>query len=227
MNFSSQYAAQASQYEYVGESEYRPEVGGLGISEEYAAGNDQIGQNIARNWTYQYSQIPQLSSSSKPTAYSHLQTQMSPPLTPKGSKEAFSPREEQSGMSIFHNYLRAFYPFHPSSTVSSAGDESSITVPINQGDVILVHSVHPNGWADGTLLTSGARGWLPTNYCEPFEPLEIRILLNSLTNLWDMVRSTEHESLLVFSRQDYVRGMIAGVRSFLVDISTKFAEIGF
>jgi hypothetical protein len=33
-----------------------------------------------------------------------------------------------------------------------------------------------------------------------------------------MVRSTEHESLLVFSRQDYVRGMIAGVRFFLVRI---------
>jgi len=143
-------------------------------------------------------------------------SRMSPPLTPKTSNEALPQRQTESQTETFHNYLRAFYHFHPSSTVSSTGDESSITVPINQGDVILVHSVHPNGWADGTLLASGNRGWLPTNYCEPYDPSEIRNLLNSLTNLWDLVRSPEHESLLVFSRQDYVRGMIAGVRYFLV-----------
>jgi hypothetical protein len=89
-------------------------------------------------------------------------------------------------------------------------------VPINQGDVILVHSVHPNGWADGTLLGSGARGWLPTNYCEPYDHPSVRNLLTALTHLWDLVRSNEHQTLVVFSRQDYVRGMIAGVRFFLV-----------
>jgi hypothetical protein len=112
--------------------------------------------------------------------------------------------------------LRAFYHFHPTSTVSSSTDESSITVPINQGDVILVHSVHPNGWADGTLLASGARGWLPTNYCEAYDHPSIRNLLNALTHLWDLVRDAENGDLAVFTKQDYVRGMIAGVRFFLV-----------
>jgi hypothetical protein len=121
----------------------------------------------------------------------------------------------------FHNYLRAFYHFHPSSTVSSSTDESSITVPINQGDVILVHSIHPNGWADGTLLVSGARGWLPTNYCEAYDPGFLRSLLNALTHLWDLVRSGENDNLIVFTRQDYVRGMIAGVRFFLVSWSWR------
>jgi hypothetical protein len=141
------------------------------------------------------------------TNRSHFQ--MSPPLTPKRS-------QEMGPESMFHNYLRAFYHFHPSSTVSSSTDESSITVPINQGDVILVHSIHPNGWADGTLLVSGARGWLPTNYCEAYDPPCIRSLLNALTHLWDLVRSGENDNLIVFTRQDYVRGMIAGVRYFLV-----------
>lgn len=136
--------------------------------------------------------------------------QMSPPLTPKRSRELQQPE------GTFHNYLRAFYHFHPTSTVSSATDESSITIPINQGDVILVHSIHPNGWADGTLLVSGARGWLPTNYCEAYDPNFIRSLLNALTHLWDLVRSGENDNLVVFTRQDYVRGMIAGVRYFLV-----------
>ncbi|KAL1612253.1 Ras guanine nucleotide exchange factor bud5 [Paraconiothyrium brasiliense] len=140
------------------------------------------------------------------------QSHMSPPLTPRTSRDSLA---EQPSQPVFHNYLRAFYHFHPSSTVSSSTDESSITVPINQGDVILVHSVHPNGWADGTLLASGARGWLPTNYCEPYDHPTIRTLLNALTNLWDLVRDGENGDLVVFMKQDYIRTLIAGVRFFL------------
>ena len=153
------------------------------------------------------------------SATSH--SQMSPPLTPRSSQE---PLADQPSQPVFHNYLRAFYHFHPSSTVSSSTDESSITVPINQGDVILVHSVHPNGWADGTLLASGARGWLPTNYCEPYDHPTIRTLLNALTHLWDLVRDGENGDLLVFTRQDYVRTLIAGVRFFLVSMVTLHAS---
>ncbi|KAF2185618.1 ras guanine-nucleotide exchange protein-like protein [Zopfia rhizophila CBS 207.26] len=152
------------------------------------------------------------SSSRGTTIRSQSQSQISPPLTPRTSRETFQQPPLQP---VFHNYLRAFYHFHPSSTVSSSTDESSITVPINQGDVILVHSVHPNGWADGTLLASGARGWLPTNYCEAYDHPTIRRLLNALTHLWDLVRDGENGDLLVFTKQDYVRGMIAGVRYFL------------
>jgi hypothetical protein len=145
---------------------------------------------------------------------SQSQSHPSPPLTPRTSRESFP--QHEPAQPVFHNYLRAFYHFHPSSTVSSSTDESSITVPINQGDVILVHSVHPNGWADGTLLASGARGWLPTNYCEAYDHPTIRNLLNALTHLWDLVRDGENGDLVVFTKQDYVRGMIAGVRFFLV-----------
>jgi len=154
------------------------------------------------------------SSSRSHTVSVRSHSQMSPPLTPQRSRETIPPPSESEV--TFHNYLRAFYPFHPSSTVSSTSDQDSITVPINQGDVILVHSIHPNGWADGTLLGSGARGWLPTNYCEAYDPASLRNLLNALTHLWDLVRSGDHENLIVFTRQDYVRGMIAGVRYFLV-----------
>jgi hypothetical protein len=153
------------------------------------------------------------SSSKSRTLSVKSHSQISPPLTPRGSRETLPPSEPDV---TFHNYLRAFYPFHPSSTVSSTTDERSITVPINQGDVILVHSIHPNGWADGTLLASGARGWLPTNYCEAYEPPSLCNLLNALTHLWDLVRSGEHDNLIVFTKQDYVRGMVAGVRFFLV-----------
>lgn len=49
-----------------------------------------------------------------------------------------------------------------------------------EGDVILVHYIHSNGWADGTLLASGARGWLPTNYCDAYDPEDWRNLLTAL-----------------------------------------------
>lgn len=143
---------------------------------------------------------------------------MSPPLTPRVSHEALAVRLEREA--TFHNYMRALYHFRPASTVSSSAHESSVILPLNQGDVILIHSVHPNGWADGTLLSSGARGWLPTNYCEAYYHDSIRNLLNALTNLWDLVRSGEPEDLRVFARQDYVRGIIAGVRHLLVSSAT-------
>jgi hypothetical protein len=179
----------------------------------YADGEaDQRGRELNRDWTNRLA-LPRGSSSQTEKSMS-THSAMSPPLTPRVSNEPIASSEGEPEVT-FHNYLRAFYHFHPTSTVSSTGDESSITVPINQGDVILVHSVHPNGWADGTLLASGARGWLPTNYCEAYDHPSVRNLLTALTHLWDLVRSNEHETLLVFSRQDYVRGMIAGVRFFL------------
>lgn len=150
---------------------------------------------------------------------SQSQSQISPPLTPKTSSEVMAQQMPQQP--VFHNYLRAFYHYNPTSTVSSSTDESSITVAIKQGDVILVHSVHPNGWADGTLLATGSRGWLPTNYCEPYDHPAVRNLLNALTHLWDLVRDGENGDLLAFMKQDYVRGMISGIRFFLVRPSSE------
>ncbi|KAB8698127.1 hypothetical protein FH972_026377 [Carpinus fangiana] len=147
--------------------------------------------------------------------------QMTPPLTPVTPTTASTIRQSPLPTPVeheqpsFHNYLRAFYHFHPTAPVSSVSEESSITVPINQGDVILVHSIQPNGWADGTLLTSGARGWLPTNYCEAYDHDVIRNLLSALTQVWEFIRGHEDGDTAVFAKQDYVRGMIAGVRVFL------------
>lgn len=140
--------------------------------------------------------------------YSH--SQMTPPTTPNGSQENLPP--EPTGPPIFHNFLRAFYPFHPSYAIS----DSSVTLPLEEGDVVLVHSVHTNGWADGTLLASGARGWLPTNYCEAYEPEDIRSLLKALLNFWDLLRSTSVNDSEIFRNQEFMKGLIAGVRFLLV-----------
>ncbi|GMG36472.1 unnamed protein product [Aspergillus oryzae] len=148
--------------------------------------------------------------------------QMTPPLTPSNTKKDDSMEETETPRAVFHNYLRAFYPFHPSGDVSPA----TITLPLDQGDIILVHSVHTNGWADGTLLDTGARGWLPTNYCEAYDQLPMRPLLKALTDFWDIIQGGCGFPLREFCNQDTVKGLIAGVRFLLVSTDTGRTIVG-
>lgn len=111
----------------------------------------------------------------------------------------------------FQNFLRASYPFQPQDHFSS----TSITLPLASGDIVLVHSIHTNGWADGTLLETGARGWLPTNYCEPYDYATMRPLLKALTEFWDIIRSDGETATELYRNHDYMRGMVAGVRFLL------------
>ncbi|PHH64793.1 hypothetical protein CDD81_3859 [Ophiocordyceps australis] len=144
----------------------------------------------------------------------YLQSQMTPPATPNGSQEDLMPDGDDAlaqESPVFHNFLRALYAFDP----AQAAAESSVTLRIDVGDVVMVHSVHTNGWADGTRLATGARGWLPTNYCEPYEPEEMGNLLKALLDFWDLMRSNSVNDEEIFSSQDFIQGLIAGVRCFL------------
>ena len=140
-----------------------------------------------------------------------FQSRLTPPSSPKPS-EASADSPTARPQSIFHNYLRAFYPFQPTNILSP----STVTLPLEEGDVVLVHSVHTNGWADGTRLLDGLRGWLPTNYCEAYDQMPMRHLLRALTEFWDTIRSGSMSTLSAFQNQDYMRGLIAGVRYLLV-----------
>ncbi|KAI7111660.1 hypothetical protein KC324_g19744, partial [Hortaea werneckii] len=143
-----------------------------------------------------------------------FQVQMTPPETPTNSHYAEDSVAEQAR---FYNYLRALYHFDPSTTFSGGESDDSLTttVVIKPGDIILVHSVHDNGWADGTVLATGERGWLPTNYCEAYDHPYLRDLLNAMTQFWDLLGANEDANLSHFVRQDYIRGLIAGVRYLL------------
>ncbi|KAI8960895.1 ras GEF [Daldinia sp. FL1419] len=144
------------------------------------------------------------------STHPYSQSQITPPSTPNNSQEELVPQPTPSNP-IFHNFLRAFYPFHPTYAMT----DSTVTLPLNEGDVVLIHSIHTNGWADGTLLVSGARGWLPTNYCEAYDPEEMRNLLNALLNFWDLLRSTATNDRDIFGNQEFMKGIIAGVRYLL------------
>lgn len=147
--------------------------------------------------------------------------QITPPLTPQGSQDDLQARKDPSHSS-FQTYLRAFYSFHPTCDEKS----STITLPLNYGDIILIHSVHTNGWADGTLLSSGARGWLPTNYCEAYNNEPARVLLKALTKFWDLAKGSSIHGLEALANQDYVRGLVAGVRCLLVSSQSHACSTG-
>lgn len=179
-----------------------------------------------------YSQQPQQPQYQQPQQHPQAQRRFTPPMTPQTLQKRDDNMTSENTLNmdintppddpidsrteppraVFHNYLRAFYPFHPSGDVSP----STVTLPLDQGDIILVHSVHINGWADGTLLDTGARGWLPTNYCEAYDQVPMRPLLKALTDFWDIIRGGCGSSLRDFGNQDLMRGLIAGVRFLLV-----------
>ncbi|CAK7265095.1 Ras guanine nucleotide exchange factor bud5 [Sporothrix epigloea] len=164
-----------------------------GYPKEYSQNLSQNkSQNFSRNYSQNYTQ-------EDTQDYTHNQNYMySSPLPPDPPP-------------VFHNFLRAYYAFNP---VYSPAD-STVTLPMNEGDVILVHSIHTNGWADGTLLASGARGWLPTNYCDAYDPEEMHNLLNALLNFWDLMRCTTVNDNELFGNQEFMKGIIAGVRYLL------------
>ncbi|KAK4238363.1 ras guanine nucleotide exchange factor domain-containing protein [Achaetomium macrosporum] len=136
-------------------------------------------------------------------------TQMTPPATPNRLQE--DRNASLKNAPVFYNFLRAIYPFQ----LDHGASDASVTLPLDEGDVILVHSIHTNGWADGTLLANSARGWLPTNYCEPYEPEEMRSLLKALLNFWDLMRSPSINDSEMFGNQEFMKGIIAGVRYLL------------
>lgn len=142
-----------------------------------------------------------------------LSAQGTPPETPMSPPIAEETQVEQH--SLFRDYLRAFCHFEPPSADEESDEGLLMTASIRPGDLILVHSIHKNGWADGTVLTTGARGWLPTNYCETFDHPHMRNLLNAMTQFWDLLGAPEDATLSTFVRQDYIRGLIAGVRYLL------------
>lgn len=141
-----------------------------------------------------------------------VQMQITPPVTPIGSFE--NTNEFLNNDSKFPNFLRATYPFNP----TYAPADNAVTLEFNEGDIILVHTTHINGWADGTVLTNGERGWLPTNYCKAYEPEPIRILLISFLNLWEQVRFNLGKNRNRFPTQELMRCILAGVRYLLVRV---------
>ena len=80
-----------------------------------------------------------------------------PPQTPPSPSPDFQLDLQPATQSLFHNYLRAMHSFAPSAESMPDDDASQSAVALRPGDLILVHCVHANGWADGTVLNTSER----------------------------------------------------------------------
>ncbi|EPS42313.1 hypothetical protein H072_3719 [Dactylellina haptotyla CBS 200.50] len=107
-------------------------------------------------------------------------------------------------------FMRAFYSFKPFQNA----DTSTVTIPLSPGDMIMVHNIHENGWADGTTLSSGARGWLPTNFCAIYEVDEMQPLLKASIAVFEECRVAS-TSAFVTASQTVVADVVNGVRHLL------------
>ena len=115
-------------------------------------------------------------------------------------------------------YLRALHSFKPSAHETTG----SVCLELEPSQIIQVHTLHSSGWADGTLLANGNRGWFPSNYCEPYTLSAMRPLLSAAALLHATVRSGRLNHY-----QAAVACIVSGVRGLLVgtDCLTRESDI--
>ncbi|KAK9353016.1 ras guanine nucleotide exchange factor domain-containing protein [Lipomyces doorenjongii] len=107
----------------------------------------------------------------------------------------------------YHPFLRATHSFDRSALESSVAGGC---LDFEAGDLILLHSFHATGWGDGTSLATNKRGWIPSNYCEPYDVQQVRPLLVAILNVLVNPRPEDARS-----SQIAVTTIVSGVRSLL------------
>jgi hypothetical protein len=103
-------------------------------------------------------------------------------------------------------YLRALHAFRPTATTMSESD----CLSFEPDQIIQVHTLHPSGWADGTLLATNERGWFPSNYCEQYTLSNLRPLLGASSLLYATVRAkrVSHYYTVISCVVTSVRGLL-------------------
>lgn len=130
-------------------------------------------------------------------------------------------------------FLRALHAFDASSLSSESQDPeenpASICLSFQDSEIVLLHTIHPSGWGDATILSVGVRGWIPTNYFTPYTDPKVTPLLSAVlsfvlnpksqplngSNNSDVGSLRNHmEPQFTFS-QSSITNIVAGVRSLL------------
>jgi len=86
--------------------------------------------------------------------------------------------------------------------------------------IIQVHTLHPSGWADGTLLATNERGWFPSNYCEQYTLSNLRPLLGASSLLYATVRAKR-----VSQYYTVISCVVTSVRGLLVHFPSRIKLI--
>lgn len=134
----------------------------------------------------------------------------------EGEEEDAEDSRPQSGFP----FVRALHSFDSSTLTAndsknSTDDPASICLSFEEGDIALLHSVHSSGWGDATIISSGARGWIPTNYFVAYNDPKIAPLLTAILAFVAQPMSFELAPGVFSFSQEAVTNIVAGVRSLL------------
>lgn len=140
--------------------------------------------------------------------------------TPSRFLESLSGAQPATG----YPFLRALHSFDSTSlsaeVVDPEEDPASICLSFQESEIVLLHSIHPSGWGDATILSTGVRGWIPTNYFTPYTEPKVTHLLTAVLGFvlnpksQPLTKTTDSEVQFSFS-QSSITSIVAGVRSLL------------
>lgn len=124
-------------------------------------------------------------------------------------------------------FLRALHGFDASSLISDVSDPdedpANICLSFQESEVVLLHSIHPSGWGDATVLSTGTRGWIPTNYFTPYTDPKVTPLLSAVLSF---AINPKSQSIMINNNEEFtfsqsaITNIVAGVRSLLESCGT-------
>ncbi|ODQ66944.1 ras GEF [Nadsonia fulvescens var. elongata DSM 6958] len=116
-------------------------------------------------------------------------------------------------------------------------DPTSTCLSFQKNDTVILHSLDPSGWGDATILLTGQRGWIPTNYFEIINHDSLNHLMSSILRFVIVPKSQPinyrgedpddkektkvnittngHDGIEYTFSQRAISSIISGVRSFL------------
>lgn len=140
--------------------------------------------------------------------------------TPSNFLESLNDSQPATG----YPFLRALHSFDSTSLSAEVADPeedpASICLSFQESEIVLLHSIHPSGWGDATILSTGVRGWIPTNYFTPYTEPKVTHLLTAVLGFvlnpksQPLTRTGDSEVQFSFS-QSSITSIVAGVRSLL------------
>lgn len=80
------------------------------------------------------------------------------------------------------SFLRATHSFD-AQTLAMTQATSSDILSFEEGDLVILHAIHASGWGDASVLFSGKRGWIPTNYFTAYAEFSMIPLLSAVLSL--------------------------------------------
>lgn len=84
-------------------------------------------------------------------------------------------------------FVRTRYAFEPPAAPSAI----THVLSFGPGELAIIHHIEPSGWGEGSILKTGRRGWIPSNYCLLYSPEPMKPLLQTMLPFSDAANTME------------------------------------